>query len=473
MVQSCFGGSLDKRLVNRHSILVRNMFSDSSTSILSISKTRSDQIGSYRFLRNKSVTEDILITEMQHRCSNAVKGKTVLCLHDSSEANFRNHRNRIAPDDPLLGYLDDSKGLGFKMHLSVAIDAKSCFPYGVSNLFLWKRDREEASKQQKEADTEPKVVSKTIESNESNKWDLGCKKSNEVLSAADRIIHVQDREGDIYDQIVNFGTSPKEFYIIRSRWDRQTEGDEKLWDAVSESEVIGSYNLFISGDSHSKRKPRTAKMEIRVRKVNIKRPDNCDDKKLPLYTTVTMVETKEIDAPAGVTPLLWRLLTDCAVSTLEDALQIIEWYECRWYIEELFRVVKKENLNIEGSELESGKGLRNLGILAIDTAVKLFQYYIVSNIEEGETLESISSFNENELSCLTQINTTLEGKTEKQKNPYNPKTIHWTRWILARLGGWKGYKSQRKAGMTTIIKGIERFYLIYEGFMIGKDVCTR
>ena len=178
MVQSCFGGSLDKRLVNRHSILVRNMFSDSSTSILSISKTRSDQIGSYRFLRNKSVTEDILITEMQHRCSNAVKGKTVLCHHDSSEANFRNHRNRIAPDDPFLGYLDDSKGLGFKMHLSVAIDAKSCFPYGVSNLLLWKRDREEASKQQKEADTEPKVVSKTIESNESNKWDLGCKKSN-------------------------------------------------------------------------------------------------------------------------------------------------------------------------------------------------------------------------------------------------------------------------------------------------------
>jgi hypothetical protein len=135
--------------------------------------------------------------------------------------------------------------------------------------------------------------------------------------------------------------------------------------------------------------------------------------------------------------------------------------------------VKKENLDIESSELELGKGLRKLGILAIDTAVKLFQYFVISNIEEGETLESISSFTEEELVFLEHENKKLEGKTIMQKNPYKPRTLHWTRWIIARLGGWKGYNSQRKAGMTTIIRGLERFYLVFEGYMIGKDVCTR
>jgi hypothetical protein len=112
----------------------------------------------------------------------------------------------------------------------------------------------------------------------------------------------------------------------------------------------------------------------------------------------------------------------------------------------LFRVVKKENLDIEGSELETGKELRNLAILAIDVAMKLFQFYVAGNIEEAALISSTSSFNEDELNCLEHINTTLVGKTEKLKNPYKARTIHWTRWILARLGGWKGIHPKEKQG---------------------------
>ena len=37
----------------------------------------------------------------------------------------------------------------------------------------------------------------------------------------------------------------------------------------------------------------------------------------------------------------------------------------------------------------------------------------------------------------------LEGKTAKQKNPHLDGTLAWLAWIIARLGGWNGYPSER------------------------------
>jgi hypothetical protein len=41
------------------------------------------------------------------------------------------------------------------------------------------------------------------------------------------------------------------------------------------------------------------------------------------------------------------------------------------------------------------------------------------------------------------------------------------------LGGWKGYASERKPGITTLWIGIERFYNIFKGWKLARDVYTR
>ncbi|MHC6204695.1 hypothetical protein ACYULU_16060 [Breznakiellaceae bacterium SP9] len=43
-------------------------------------------------------------------------------------------------------------------------------------------------------------------------------------------------------------------------------------------------------------------------------------------------------------------------------------------------------------------------------------------------------------------------------------------WIIARLGGWKGYKSRRPAGVITLRDAWVRFHPIYAGWPIVKDV---
>jgi transcription initiation factor TFIID subunit TAF12 len=64
---------------------------------------------------------------------------------------------------------------------------------------------------------------------------------------------------------------------------------------------------------------------------------------------------REIGAPAGTKPLLWRLLTTLPVETAEDARQIIRLYRLRWRIEEVFRVLKRNGLALEETQVESAR----------------------------------------------------------------------------------------------------------------------
>ena len=48
----------------------------------------------------------------------------------------------------------------------------------------------------------------------------------------------------------------------------------------------------------------------------------------------------EIDAPAGVKPVQWRLLSNRLVQTPEQAVELIGWYRARWEIEMLLHKLK-------------------------------------------------------------------------------------------------------------------------------------
>ena len=142
-------------------------------------------------------------------------------------------------------------------------------------------------------------------------------------------------------------------------------------------------------------------------------------------------------------------------------------------IEEVFRILKKEGYNIEASELESPKTMKKLSLLMLSTITKLFQMRYCYNVPEGENLESIMCFSEPELECLEMQCTILEGKTQKLQNPFPKESLSHVTWTIARLGGWKGYKSERPPGITTLWIGLMRFYDIFEGWKMYKDVYTR
>ncbi|MHC6203627.1 hypothetical protein ACYULU_10585, partial [Breznakiellaceae bacterium SP9] len=120
------------------------------------------------------------------------------------------------------------------------------------------------------------------------------------------------------------------------------------------------------------------------------------------------------------------------------------------------------------SELETGPALRKLFILALQAATVLLQ---LRQARDGTTMQKPSLVvSQDQMACLQDILPGLEGRTEKLKNPFPIDNLAWVTWIIARLGGWKEYKSQRPAGVITLRDGWVRFHHIYEGWTIAKDV---
>jgi hypothetical protein len=187
---------------------------------------------------------------------------------------------------------------------------------------------------------------------------------------------------------------------------------------------------------------------------------------LPETLTVHVVEVKE--RPDSVVnnekPVHWVLLTSHSIDSVEKAMQIIRYYRWRWVIEQTFRTLKSQGLAIEESEVTTFEGLANLAFMALIAAVQIMQ---LVQAREGKTAQPIESvFSHAEIEVLKVINPTLEGKTEKLKNPHPPESLAFAAWVIARLAGWSGYTKQRPPGPITMKIGLIRFKNIAQGFIL-------
>lgn len=447
--------------------MVRNLFIRGSHSVRQFSSDYAEQKAGYRFLANERTTEKAIIESMGKRCALAVKGKVVLSIQDTTEINLYNHKGRIKHDKS-IGVTNASRnGLGFMAHPSLVVDAYSSFPYGFCHMHFYNRELE-----REPAETRDKhgYKKRGMEEKESNKWLDSCKSAKEVLQEAEAVIIVQDREGDIYEQ---FATVPdgRTHLLVRAKSDRKLCEGGKLFDKVSRCAAAGTYCIELEGDKRKGRQKRKAELEVRFTEVVLKNPSRTA-KDIAPTVKLYCVEAKEKDA-TGKQAVCWRLLTTMPVTSLEEALVIIEWYSWRWMIEEVFRILKKEGFDIESSELGCGTSVRKLCLLTLDAIIKIFQMHITYEMyEEGEPPAGIS-FEQAEIECGEAQCAKLEGKTQKQKNPHPIGSLRYITWVIARLGGWKGYASERRPGLTTLWIGLEKFYNIFEGWTTAKDVYTR
>jgi hypothetical protein len=443
----------DKRLDKRANQLSASLYFGQSSSIHRVTKTEAEQKAAYRFLSNEKVEEKILIDVCKERSSYLCEGKDVLVIMDTTEINTDKHRNRVKPGTG-LGVTGNNKDLGFFLHGSLVLDAATETALGFSDIQLWHReeDREERDY--------PKLP---IEEKESYKWIKACLEGKKHLSQATTVTFIEDREGDIYEQ---FATVPDErtHLIIRSRDDRKLDGNAKLYEQLASQPVAGTYSIKLIKDIRKGIESRTAQLEVRFCKVSIAKPRLIKKEEIAKKIELYAVEVREVNAPKGEA-VLWRILTTHEVSSYEDAISIVNKYRLRWYIEQLFRLLKKKGFKIESSELETGWAIRKLTVMALNSSLKVMQMLLAHNNEESQPIEQV--FNKDEIRCLEQINNTLQGETEKSKNKNNPQRLSWASWIIARLGGWKNYNSKRPPGPIVLKRGLDKFNAMFEGWKLA------
>ena len=407
-----------------------------SVNIRQISNNRAEQVGYYRFLENENVTVGELERSLSAHCTQQVEGKHV------------------------LGVVGNNKDVGFYIHPTLVLDAVSGFPLGLSAVQLWSREKGHADKKERN------YQNLDIEEKESYKWIASAQKSRRCFEegGARTITHIGDRESDIFEE---FATVPNgnHHLLVRACQNRRLLGkSESLFTYLNSQPIEGTYIINLEADKRIDRKAREALLTIRCAKVKIQRPDKLKNKDYPDFVELSAVEVEEVNPPEGTEGIHWRLLTTHSVVCLEEALQVVRWYQWRWRIEQLFATLKQAGLNLESTQLESVEGIQKLTILALSVAVRTLQ--MVEGRAQVELAASLT-FSEKQQQCLSEIEPSLEGRSQKLRNPYPQGSLPWATWIIARLGGWSGYQSQRPPGMPTLIHGLRKFEFIFLGWKLS------
>ncbi|MCW5317897.1 IS4 family transposase [Nostoc sp. KVJ3] len=443
-----------------------------SVSVRQISRNRAEQVAYYRFLENENVTVGELIRSLSDHCILQVERKHVLAISDTSEINLQSHVGRLKAEG--LGVVGNNTDVGFYIHPTLILDAENGFPLGISTVQLWTRDINHADKHERKYQKLP------IFEKESYKWLRSATDTQQCLSAGDAkvVTHIADRESDLYEE---FATVPNQnnHVLVRARQDRRLAGQtQSLYTYLNQQPSEGTYTVDVPADPRLGRTAREALLIVRRAVVKIQPPDKLNSQDYPASVTLYAVEAVEVNPPKGQEPIHWRLLTTHQVVCLEQALCVIRWYTWRWQIEQLFATLKTAGLNLEATQLESIAAIQRLTVLALSVAVQILQ---LIQGRDNPDLPATIAFSDEQQQCLSAMPAagyayapTIDGKTRLQQNPYPPHSLSWATWIIARLGGWSGYRSQKPPGIITLVRGLYQFESTFLGWKLalGLLVCT-
>ena len=158
----------------------------------------------------------------------------------------------------------------------------------------------------------------------------------------------------------------------------------------------------------------------------------------------------------------WMLLTTREVKSFDAAQDIVRLYRLRWTIEELNRAMKSQGMNMEESQITRARVMKKLCVMALIAASRSIQ--LVRARDGGTQQKLTDGFDKEDQPILEMANKTMEGKTEKQKNPHRKGSLAWAAWIIGRLGGWHCYYSP--PGTKVMHIGPQRFDAMKEGWLL-------
>lgn len=413
---------------------------------------RSGEVRAGRFLSNAKVSLERLLDGWSLTTASAVAGRDVLAIQDSSKLCFTTAAQRGR-----LGKIGKGGGHGLVLHAMLAVDAASGQGLGLVAGAIWSRD----------AHPKPDPPLRPLAERESMRWLSTAEAAKRVLASARRVTVVADRESDLFAEWVRL-PEPTFHLLTRAAQNRLLAEGGKLFDAAAGWPAGQPRVITVPHGAKAVRQQRDAVVTARFGSVVLRRPKNERDTTLPPSVTVRLVEVREEAPPAGAAPVIWRLLTTHAVDDEAAAWRIVDWYRQRWWIEQLFRTLKQQGLRLEDSQIETPEALIKLTAIAAKAAVLTLQ--LVQARDGALQVPASVVFDQTELATLAALGPTLEGNTAKQKNPHPPDTLAWAAWIIARLGGWNGYASQRPPGPITFLSGLRAFNSVVRGFSL-RNVC--
>jgi hypothetical protein len=162
------------------------------------------------------------------------------------------------------------------------------------------------------------------------------------------------------------------------------------------------------------------------------------------------IRVREVDAPEGVEPVEWILLTDEPVADLEDAVRLSGWYGLRWTIEQYHQCLKS-GCKVEGRQLEHVDRLGPLIGMSCVLAVRLLRLKNDTRLmPHAPAIEHLPRESVRTLAKLLKV-------------AAETITLRQFTHEVAKLGGFVGRRGDGEPGWLTLWRGWHELDLITYG----------
>ena len=418
--------------------------------------------GFYRLMNTRRVTHDAVLHPHRQRtreCCASHSG-VVLMIHDSTELDYTSITSLKT-----LGQIGNGKKRGYICHNSLAVDAEQGEVIGLINQQLHHRSRvasgETIQERRQRTDRESRLWSDAVRS-------IGSPPVDQQTGVSTRWIHVADRGSDSFEALETFHQHGG--FLIRSRGSRkvrsghdQAEDRDRilLKEYAQELPKIAMKEVQVRYRPADKRgrtrRPvqpqRTTLVNIGVGPVEIPIPARPRGEHGPDSILAWVLHVIETNPVKTGEPLEWILLTDQAVTTAEDALRMVEWYERRWIIEE-FHKAMKTGCDIENLQFTTEGALQPT--IALLSVVSVFLLTLRDLARREDATKRPAS------DLVDPFTQKILGHWRKDKN--------WPTWnvrefvlALARLGGHQNRKGDGLPGWLTLWRGWQELQAMLTG----------
>jgi hypothetical protein len=295
---------------------------------------------------------------------------------------------------------------------------------------------------------------------ESGKWLLGMEQARQILyeTAGDRpvprLIHVMDREGDSYEVLMAIEEAG-ESAVIRSAQNRRVEDPLATAHAAVRHQPVQGH-ATVAVPCQRDQPARVALVEVRAMTVTL-RPDRA---KYPHAWPMTwhLVEVWEPTPPTAGEPLHWLLWTRESIATVEETLQVVNYYTHRWGIEE-FHLVLKSGCQVEKLRLETWNRLDKA--VRVHSAVAARIVLLRDKARTTPEAPALQVLHKEEVAAL------VNHVGKKKRLPVEHVTIRQATLWIGRLGGHLNRKKDGMPGVRTLWRGLQALSLLVAGFRAG------
>ena len=431
----------DKRLQKRFFQMMDSFLHEPGESILSACGSRSQAKGVYRLLANDALSYEDLLNSISQATIQKMKqlsNEKILLIQDTTELSF-GYRDGIEG----MGYYCDSNQKGMLVHSCIAVTQKGLV------LGLLHQEYQTRKQRKNTTETYEQRKRKSIEEKESFKWISTLRKCHEIIPNEIETITICDREGDFYELFAEAKKQEKNI-LIRLFQNRVIGEEKRLFEKMKASPVRGNLVIQMSRNPKEHLPSRTIKMDYHYEKVQIKKPYRRTEAHLEEELEFTVIYVHETKEKHGTH---WYLITNAEINTDVDAEEQIRNYIQRWKIER-FHYILKNGCKIEEKQVRSYEKLSCLSLLYSVIALQIMHMTYLGKLCPNLPAELFLEKEEIELLYFAARKTKI-----LSEKPYTIKDMILD---IAALGGRRLSPSDGMPGVSSIWKGLEKFYILLE-----------